>query len=499
MHTIVVGLNYKTTQVDNREKVYFSASQLNSALNSLINYPSISECVILSTCNRVEIYAIAEEVETAFESITNFISDFHKIPVSAFQPFLYKFNCEEAVTHLFRVASSLDSMIVGEYEILGQVKSAYEAAQEHNTTKEYLNRLFQMAIQVGKRVRTETAIGKGSISVGSVATNLVKDVFPEDRKINIMLIGAGAVADLTATNLKQKLDCNITITNRSKQKAEEFAEKFNAKVIDYEDRNCLYYHQDVIIASTGANDYVIKKEDFISIGDTLKKMFFVDLSVPRNIDPKISELENPFFVFTIDDLESMVITNLDERATEIKSAEVIISETEQKYYEWYGKQSIVPVMREIKKDFLSMQNGIFDCYRKDLGTLSEQQQEIVKKMMEVYGDKIIKTIMLNLKEVTDAKDLHHVGDILKKTFNINVMEKMAGNGHPHSMMGGHPHGMPKGHPPIHPHAMPEGHPHTMPKGHPHVHTNGHHHSNGNCSEQINHPHHHQNASNTNKN
>ncbi|OFX54735.1 MAG: glutamyl-tRNA reductase [Bacteroidetes bacterium GWA2_30_7] len=491
MHTVVVGLNYKTTQVDNREKIYFSSEKLESALKSLSNYSSIKECVILSTCNRVEIYAIGDDVDIAFESVTNFISDFHNIPVSSFKPFLYRFNCEEAVTHLFRVASSLDSMIVGEYEILGQVKCAYEAAQEHNTTKEYLNRLFQMAIQVGKRVRTETAIGKGSISVGSVATNLIKDVFPEERTINIMLIGAGAVADLTATNLKQKIDCNITITNRSKQKTDEFAEKFNAKVVDYEDRKSLYYQQDVIIASTGAQDYVVKKEDFVSIGDTMKKMFFVDLSVPRNIDPGITELENPFFVFTIDDLESMVITNLDERANEIKSAEKIIAETEQKYFEWYGKQSIVPVMREIKKDFESMQNGIFDCYRKDLGTLSEQQQVIVKKMMEVYGDKIIKTIMLNLKEVTDAKDLHHVGDVLKKTFNINVMEKMSGNGHPHGMMGGHPHGIPKGHPPIHPNGIQEGHPHS--------HSNGHPHSNVDCSEPINHPHHHHNASNSHEN
>ncbi|OFX24213.1 MAG: glutamyl-tRNA reductase [Bacteroidetes bacterium GWA2_31_9] len=491
MHTIVVGLNYKTTQVDNREKVYFSSDKLESALKSLITYPSVKECVILSTCNRVEIYAIAEDVETAFESVTNFISDFHNISVSTFKPFLYRFNCEEAVTHVFRVASSLDSMLVGEYEILGQVKCAYEAAQEHGTTKEYLNRLFQMAIQVGKRVRTETAIGKGSISVGSVATSLVKDVFPEERTINIMLIGAGAVADLTATNLKQKLDCNITITNRSKQKAEEFAQKFNAKVVDYEDRKCLYYHQDVIIASTGAQDHVVQKADFVSIGDTMKKMFFVDLSVPRNIDPSITELENPFFVFTIDDLESMVISNMDERATEIKSAESIIADTELKYFEWYGKQAIVPVMRDIKRDFESMQSGIFDCYKKDLGTLSDEQQIVVKKMMEVYGDKIIKTIMLNLKEVTDAKDLHHVGDVLKRTFSINISEKMMANGQPHGMPMGHPHGMPKGHPPVHPHGMPDGHPHS--------HSNGHLHNNGNCSEQHNHTHHNRNATDPHKN
>lgn len=490
MHTIVVGLNYKTTQVDNREKVYFSSDKLEAALKSLINYPSIKECVILSTCNRVEIYTMGEDVDVAFNSITSFISDFHKIPVSSFKDFLYRYNCEEAVSHVFRVASSLDSMIVGEYEILGQVKTAYESAQEYGATKEYLNRLFQMAIQVGKRVRTETAIGKGAISVGSVATNLVKDVFPEEKAINIMLIGAGAVADLTATNLKQKLDCNITITNRSKQKAEEFAHKFNAKVIDYEDRKCLYYFQDVIIASTGSQDYVVRKEDFLAIDDKSKKMFFVDLSVPRNIDPGITELENPFFVFTIDDLESMVISNMDERAAEIKSAESIIAETEQKYFEWYGKQAIVPVMREIKRDFESMQNGIFDCYKRDLGTLSDEQQIVVKKMMEVYGDKIIKTIMLNLKEVTDAKDLHHVGDVLKRTFSINVSDKMNGSGHPHGMPMGHPHGMPKGHPPIHPHGMHEGHPHS----------NGHSHGHGNCSEykDNSHSHHHHNATNPHK-
>ncbi len=444
MHTVLVGFNYKTTQVESREKMYFPSNRLDEALNRLLNYPAINECVILSTCNRVEIYATSAEVDLAFESIIKFLEDFHSLPQELFVPYIYKKRCNEAVKHLFTVVSSLDSMIVGEYEILGQVKSAYENAQKANATKEFLNRLFQMAIVVGKRVRTETAIGKGAISVGSVAAGLIKEIFPDDLRLNVMLIGAGAVSELTANNLVSKVNCNITISNRSKSKAEEFAQKFEATCVDFEERNNYYGNQDVIVFSTGSQDFVITAGEVESLNlKKGRKVALIDLSVPRNIDPELGKFEG-VYLNTIDDLESIIDSSMDERAREIVKAEGIIKDQEDKFIEWYNMQSIMPAMRQIKMEFASMQARLLETYTADLSGLSEVHREVVKRMMESYSDVIIKTIMLNLKEVTDPSTLHHLGDALQKSFKMHSQnDKSQLNGkemHPHGEKIHHHHG-----------------------------------------------------------
>lgn len=447
MHTVLVGINYKTTQVDNREKLYFSSEKLDIALPVLLTYPDINECVILSTCNRIEIYAVANNTEVAYNSIIKFLSDFHKIPQENFLPHIYKKNCGEAVKHLFEVASSINSMILGEYEILGQVKSAYEKAQSLNCTKEFINRLFQMATVVGKRVRTETGIGKGAISVGSVAVNLIKETYPNDKKLNVMLVGAGEVSTLVATNLTNKIDCNITVTNRSNNKADEFAQKFNAHFVNYEVKDEHYAKQDVIIFSTGSQEYIIKNSDLEKLNvSNGKKVVLIDLSVPRNIDPALGKNDN-VFLRTVDDLEKIIDTSREERLREIIKAEVIIKEVEVKFFEWYNMQSIVPVMRGIKGEFNAIKDRLIDTYSSQLSNLSDSQKEVIKNMMDSYSDTLIKTIMLNLKEVTDPTHLHHLGDALKKTFNVNINEHI---NHPHN-----PHGTPNPHGEQHPH-----HPHN---------------------------------------
>jgi glutamyl-tRNA reductase len=443
MHTVLVGINYKTSQVDGREKLYFSSSKLDIALPVLLSYPEINECVILSTCNRIEIYAVSNNTDIALNSIISFLSDFHKIPQENFIPHIYKKKCGEAVKHLFEVASSINSMIIGEYEILGQVKTAYEKAQSLNCTKEFINRLFQMATVVGKRVRTETGIGKGAISVGSVAVNLIKEIYPNDKKLNVMLVGAGEVSTLVATNLTNKIDCNITVTNRSNNKADEFAQKFNANFVNYEVRDEHYAEQDVIIFSTGSQDYIIKNDDLNKLNVTNgKKVVLIDLSVPRNIDPALGKNEN-VFLRTVDDLEKIIDSSREERLREIIKAEVIIKEIESKFFEWYNMQSIVPVMRGIKGEFNAIKDRLVETYSTQLSGLTEPQKDIIKNMMDSYSDTLIKTIMLNLKEVTDPTHLHHLGDALKKTFNVNINEHSA---HPHNTQNPH-----NPHNPHHPH------------------------------------------------
>ncbi|PIY04951.1 MAG: glutamyl-tRNA reductase [Bacteroidetes bacterium CG_4_10_14_3_um_filter_31_20] len=431
MHTLLVGLNYKTTQVDYREKIYFSANQLDIALPLLNSYQYISECVILSTCNRIEIYAASENPEEAYKSIIQFLSDFHKLPSENFINFIYKKRCDDAVKHLFDVASSLNSMILGEYEILGQVKDAYEKAKELNTTKEFFNKLFQMAIVVGKRVRTETGIGKGSISVGSVAVNLIKEIFPSDNKLNVMLVGAGAVSELVAVNLTNKVDCNITVTNRTNNKADEFAKKFNASFVNFESKNQFYNNQDVIVFSTSAQNYIITKEETENLNITnSRKIVLIDLSVPRNIEPEIGNINN-VYLKTIDDLEIIIDSSREERLREIIKAEIIIKEVQEKFTEWYNMQSIIPVMRGIKGEFNAIKERLIETYSTQLSSLTDEQKEVIKNIMDSYSDTLIKTIMLNLKEVTDPAHLHHLGDALKRTFKVHLNEH---TNNPHANM-----------------------------------------------------------------
>lgn len=434
MHTILTGVNFKTLPVAGREKMYFSGGKLNTALPQLLSYPAINECVILSTCNRVEIYAVTDNVEEAYDNITCFISDFHNIPSGDFLPAVYRKRCNNAVNHLFRVVSSLDSMIVGEYEILGQVKTAFETAQKLNTVKEFLNRLFQMAIVVGKRVRTETAIGKGAISTGSVTAGLISEIFPGNRKLEILIVGAGTVAELTATNLVSKIPCNLTITNRSKPNAVDFAGKFNAGVIDFEEKNKYYNNFDVLIFSTGSSEYVLTCEEAgcfnLSNG---KKIALIDLSVPRNIDPGLGEIEG-VYLNTIDNLEAVIDSCMDERSREIAKTEIIIKEQEEKFLEWYNMQSVMPAMRQIKQEFNALQSLLLRNYASQLSGLTDEQQEVVKNLMAGYSEVIIKTIMLNLKEVTDASTLHNLGDALRKSFKMHPQPGDAHNPHdfPHN-------------------------------------------------------------------
>lgn len=431
MHTLLVGLNFKTTQVENREKMYLSAEKLEIALPLLNSYQYISECVILSTCNRIEIYAASENPEEAYKSIIKFLSDFNNLPIENFINLIYKKRCDDAVKHLFDVASSLNSMILGEYEILGQVKDAYEKAKDLNTTKEFFNKLFQMAIVVGKRVRTETEIGKGSISVGSVAVNLIKEIFPSDNKLNVMLVGAGAVSELVAVNLTNKVDCNITVTNRTNNKANEFAKKFNFDFVNYELKNQFYKNQDIIIFSTSAQNYIITDNDSDALNLTNnRKVVLIDLSVPRNIDPELKKQKN-VYLKTIDDLELIIDSSREERLREIIKAEIIIKEVQEKFTEWFNMQSIIPVMRGIKGEFNSIKERLIETYSTQLSSLTGEQKEVIKNIMDSYSDTLIKTIMLNLKEVTDPAHLYHLGDALKRTFKVHINDH---SNNPHEKM-----------------------------------------------------------------
>ena len=401
MHFIVVGLNHKTAPVEIREKLYFSEDEIPQALNLLNSYPTIKGCVILSTCNRVEIYASAEIIESGFEQIAQFISTYKNIPIEALAPILYQKNCQQAVTHLFKVSSSIDSMVIGEYQIQGQVRDAYTLANNSGATNGIINKLFQTAISAGKRVRTETEIGKGSVSVATLAIELIKQIFQHTQEFNVLLVGAGKMSSLTASNLQQFKTCKITVTNRSNGRALELAAKHRGQVIEFEQRYTGVSNADIIIVSTSSDCYTITADGVkpFAVGQPEKTKIFIDLSIPRNIDPAINEFEN-CLVYSIDDINNLKDLNINKRSLEISKAEDIINEVSEEYYDWYYKQFIIPTMREIKGDLTILKQRTIASYKNEFGAMESSQQELIDRMLDSYSDKLIKVIMKNIKNLS---------------------------------------------------------------------------------------------------
>jgi len=425
MHFLIIGINFKTADVNIREKLHFPNDVLSKALLMLNEYESIKGSVILSTCNRVEIYASVNNVEKGFEDIIDFISIFHNIPVESFLPYLYKKNCQDGVMHLFKVSSSLNSMVLGEYQIQGQVRDAYFVAKENNSTNNMLNKLFQLAIRIGKKVRSETKIGEGSVSVATLAVKMIKQTFEDNNNLNILLIGAGKISNLTASNLQQQFkNCNITVANRSNVNATELAQKFNGKVIEYGKRYESIIDNDIIIASTSAPNFIICKQDILMMKETLKDKprIYIDLSIPRNIDPEINSIEN-CFVYSIDDINKIIDSNIDKRTLEITQAEKIINDISEDYYDWYSKQFILPFMQEIKKEMITLKQNTLSTYETFLYTLDEEQKENVNEMLDSYSDKIIKVIMTNFRRAATKEDLISITKTLSHTFTLETNER----------------------------------------------------------------------------
>ena len=322
----VVGLNHKSAPIEVRERVSFSHQNLASALSLLKQRDAIQENLILSTCNRVEIYASVIDAREGFRSIERFISDFHRVEPEYFKKHLYSFCGMDALKHLFRVASSLDSMVVGETQIFGQVKDAYRKAKEAKCAGNILGKIFAQAIRVGKKVRVETQIGKGAVSISSAAIKLAQRAFKGLKNQTILIIGAGKIAELALTNLHRKGAKTILVANRTFLKAQELAKLFGGVAIKFER---IYEHirdADIIISSTAAPHYILNKERIQEImrQRNNRLLFLIDLGLPRNISPDAAGIRN-IHLYNIDDLTCVCDANLKERQAEAQKAEQIIA------------------------------------------------------------------------------------------------------------------------------------------------------------------------------
>ena len=404
MHLTVTGLNHKTAPVEIREKLSISEEQIPTALSELRATTPVSECLILSTCNRTEVYTCAPS-RSDNESIISWMSKFFRIAIEEFKPYLYFHADHKVAEHLFRVSSGIDSMVVGEAQILGQVKDAYEIALDCGATGPTLNNLFQQAITVGKRARTESEIGRGAFSIGSVAVQIARSIFDDLKGRNILVIGAGKMAELTIRHLVASGVSNVTVANRTFKRAEELAGRFRGRSVSFDDLPSALEAADIVITSTGAPEPVITRSLAAKAMHARrgKPMFFIDIAVPRDIEPQVAAMDN-VFVYDIDDLQFAVKADAADRQAEIKKVEAIIAGEVEEFITRFKTFQAVPVITALREKLEGIRAQEFDKLKSKLKHLSEEDLEAIEAATRSIVNKICHQPIIQVREYAVGKD-----------------------------------------------------------------------------------------------
>jgi len=422
MKVLVAGLNHNTADIEVREKVAFNGSKLQEGLVELKNLPHVDEVVILSTCNRMELYAGVKDTEKASESIKIFISEFHNIDRSLLDKAIYVYDDVDAVRHIFRVASSLDSMVIGEPQILGQLKEAFEFALEKKTTGILLNKLMKKAISVAKRVRSETRIAENAVSISFAAVELAKKIFTDLSAKVFMLLGAGEMAELAAKHLMSNGVKEVIVANRRYERACELAREFSGRPVALDNFLREMVHSDIVICSTGAPNYIVVKEQMQKVMKERKQrqVFIIDISVPRNIDPKINDLDN-VYLYNIDDLQGIVDANMFERQKEAEKAERIIEEEIEPFFQWLSSLDSVPTIVALREKMEKIKNDEIEKLLNRFPDLDEKQRKAIEYMASSIVNKLIHPPTIALKKDSEDRDL--IVAIIKKLYDIDDEEK----------------------------------------------------------------------------
>ncbi len=418
-HIILIGLNHRTAPVEVREKLSFAGKNL-EPLNLFLEIPVIREALFLSTCNRVELLLVSREPEAAVKLSKEAWGRANEIEVSLFEPHLYYFHNEEAVRHLFRVAAGLDSMVLGEPQILGQLKEAYRKAAERRATGVILNRLLHKTFSVAKRIRSETGIGSHAVSVSYAAVELAKKIFGELAGKQAMLIGAGEMAELAAQHLLSQGIKKLIVANRTLSRALELAKQFRGEAISLEELEDYLLKVDIVISSTGAPHYILTADQIKKLmrPRKMRPIFFIDIAVPRDIDPAANEIEN-VFVYDIDDLKAVVEENLAYRRKEALRAERIIEEEVIKFKNWLEQLKIYPTIVALRQKAEEIRRRELQKTLSHLKTrLPPEDQEALEIMTRSLVNKILHDPIIYLKN-RYHKDGQQVVDFTRKLFNLD--------------------------------------------------------------------------------
>lgn len=418
MQLIILGLNHKTAPVAIRECFAFAEEKLHILLHQLNSERQVQEAVILSTCNRTEIYAVAETAEQALPYLRQFIMAMAGSTLDVEKHF-YGLIADDAIRHLYQVAASLDSLIVGEGQILSQVKKAYRDAKEQGSTDVLLNKLFHSAIAVGKRVRAETRIAYSAVSVSSAAVALAKKLFSQLAGCNVMILGAGKMSELTAKHLVANGVKTVFVANRHYANAVKLARKFKGQAIPYDEFLHWASQADIIITSTGAPHFIVHKSDIAQVMERRsdRPIIFIDIAVPRDVDPRVSEIAG-VTVYNIDDLEQVVETNIKERAQEAQTAQAIIEEELAVFKEKMRYLSCRPTITSLRdKVELIRQRELKKAYTK-MPELTDEQRRWIERMSKRIVRKVLRDPVLKIQEYAGTENERKYTEAVQKLFKL---------------------------------------------------------------------------------
>lgn len=421
---ILLGLSHKTAPVEIRERVASICADGRTPLEWLPQLKKIDELFFLSTCNRVEFLFTADSAQEGIEELSNKISTEIGQPLSTIQGHIYVYYNLEAVKHIFKVASSLDSMVVGEPQILGQIKDAYRESVDHRTSSVILNRLLHKSFSVAKRIRTETKIGSYAVSISYAAVELAKKIFGSLENKAVLLIGAGEMAELAAEHLINNGVSKIYVANRTLERAVELATRFRGSTIPFDQIPENLSKVDIIISSTGASGFILEYDEIKSRMRARRNrpLFFIDIAVPRDIEPTVGDIDN-VYLYDIDSLQGLVELNLNERRKEAEQAEHIIEEEALKFDNWLKTLEVVPTIVALREKAEKIRQQEL---RKSLLQLSNNAQNI-EECLEVLTKSIINKLLhdpilfLKRKSIRDSKNLYV--DLVQSLFNLHEIQE----------------------------------------------------------------------------
>lgn len=417
MQLFLVGISHRTATVELRERVDFQTRGAATALAALRARGLAHEAVVLSTCNRSEIYGICDDAASVRQEAVQFLSEYHGVERRELEPHIYYLGNADVARHLFKVAGGLDSLVVGEPQILGQVKDAHAAATLAHTTGPLINRLFHSSFAVGKRVRTETALGAGAVSISFAAVSLAKKIFGELKGRSVLVVGAGEMGKLTAQHMKSQGVQQVTIVSRTMANAARTAEAIGgASAAPWDELPTQLGNADIVISATGAASPILTKAQIESVMRPRRNrpLFVIDIAMPRDVEAAAGEIEQ-VFLYNIDDLQATVRENLARRASEVHRAETIVTEELDKFSSWLRARTAVPIVVALRQRFDSVRRAELD--RLTLG-LPPEMRERVDDITRLLVEKLLLTPTEQLKAIGDADVVSSYADALTRVFNL---------------------------------------------------------------------------------
>ncbi|MTH52948.1 glutamyl-tRNA reductase [Bacillus mangrovi] len=420
MHILSVGINHKTAPVDIREKLSFDPAELGPAMAKLKTQKSVLENIIVSTCNRTEIYAVVDQLHTGRYYLKAFLSEWFSLEMEQFAPFLTFYENDGAVDHLFRVSCGLDSMIVGETQILGQVRTSFLQGQELETTGTVFNYLFKEAVTLAKRAHSETEIASHAVSVSYAAVQLAKKIFGRLSSKHVLILGAGKMSELAAQNLHGNGVSKVTVVNRTLQKAEQLAGRFSGRALAMNQLEEALLEADIVISSTGSKDFIVTKDMMAEVEKHRKgnPLFMVDIAVPRDLDPEIATLES-IFLYDIDDLEGIVEANIKEREAAAERVGVMIELEIVQFKQWLNTLGVVPVITALRDKALSIQAETMQSIERKLPELSEREIKLLNKHTKSIINQLLRDPILKVKELAAEPGGEDSLELFADIFNIS--------------------------------------------------------------------------------